>query len=353
MIKTKKLKKILAGTLLALVMIAASVYAVDPMYIGVGARPLGMGKAYVGVAEDADAVFMNPAGLAGITDVKFSSMYTTLMDDIRYVVIGGAYPLEGAEGVLGGGLISTNVSDIPLYSNLATPEGLSNFGSTVMFVSYSVDLGKLKNYGDISKDFKDISVGGTLKYYSRGASNVQGIADGSGFDMDLSALYRYKPYMTFGANLQNFMGPSMNYASGAVDDIPGILKLGTKVGILGDKKKGKAMYQSEYRLDGALDYDISLTEKQSAIFHMGMEFQFAELEMLTLRGGIDQNPAPGGAQNNLTLGVGLDYDGMQFNYAYHPYGEIPGTSTHFFSICYLGVEKVPPKPKLKPKTSSL
>src|SRR3989338_721234 len=49
----------------------------DPMSVGVGARALGMGKAYAGVAEDGDAVFMNPAGLARITNPKLSSMYTS------------------------------------------------------------------------------------------------------------------------------------------------------------------------------------------------------------------------------------------------------------------------------------
>jgi len=36
----------------------------DPMSIGVGARSLGMGRAYVAVAEGGEAVFVNPAGLA-------------------------------------------------------------------------------------------------------------------------------------------------------------------------------------------------------------------------------------------------------------------------------------------------
>jgi len=34
--------------------------------VGVGARPLSLGKAYVGYAQDASAIFLNPAGLAEI-----------------------------------------------------------------------------------------------------------------------------------------------------------------------------------------------------------------------------------------------------------------------------------------------
>ena len=46
----------------------------DPMYIGVGARPLGMGKAYVAVAQDGETLFLNPAGL-GRLNASLTSMY--------------------------------------------------------------------------------------------------------------------------------------------------------------------------------------------------------------------------------------------------------------------------------------
>ena len=44
--------------------------ALDPMYLGVGARPLGMGRSYVAVAEDADALLLNPAGLGRLDGVR-------------------------------------------------------------------------------------------------------------------------------------------------------------------------------------------------------------------------------------------------------------------------------------------
>ena len=75
----------------------------DPMYIGVGARPLGMGKAYVAVAEDGDTIFLNPAGLGTIDSLKFTSMYSNLLSDVRYFVLGGAYPLD--IGTLVGGYV--------------------------------------------------------------------------------------------------------------------------------------------------------------------------------------------------------------------------------------------------------
>ena len=62
---------VLAASLILLLLLSGAAHAlVDPLYIGVGARPLGMGKAYVGYAEDGDALFTNPAGLGKIDNIK-------------------------------------------------------------------------------------------------------------------------------------------------------------------------------------------------------------------------------------------------------------------------------------------
>ncbi len=66
--KTKSLKVLCASLCSALIIFlllpVSFAYALtaDPMDLGVGARSLGMGKAYVGVAEDSDTLFVNPAG---------------------------------------------------------------------------------------------------------------------------------------------------------------------------------------------------------------------------------------------------------------------------------------------------
>jgi long-subunit fatty acid transport protein len=47
--------------------------------IGMGARALGMGGAFVAVADDANAIYYNPAGLANVEGHKVTSLYSTLM----------------------------------------------------------------------------------------------------------------------------------------------------------------------------------------------------------------------------------------------------------------------------------
>ena len=74
----------------------------DPLSIGVGARAMGMGKAYVAVAEDCDTIFTNPAGLGEIDAFQLSSMSGKIFDEVQYLQFGGVYPLgrKNAFGVV-------------------------------------------------------------------------------------------------------------------------------------------------------------------------------------------------------------------------------------------------------------
>jgi len=63
---------------------------------GVGARALGMGRAYTAVADNANAVYWNPAGLFDVIKdgISFSLMYARLFESTRYNFAAVAVPLE-------------------------------------------------------------------------------------------------------------------------------------------------------------------------------------------------------------------------------------------------------------------
>ncbi|MBM3238665.1 UPF0164 family protein [Candidatus Poribacteria bacterium] len=46
--------------------------------LGAGARPMGMGGAYTGLADDANAPFFNPAGLTQLVKRELTAMYSML-----------------------------------------------------------------------------------------------------------------------------------------------------------------------------------------------------------------------------------------------------------------------------------
>jgi hypothetical protein len=299
----------------------------DPTTIGVGARALGMGKAYVGMAEDGDALFINPAGLARITNPKFSSMYTSLLGDISYAVIGGVYP-SGAKSAFGAGYLGASVSDIPLTDTTGAPLGSGRWSNNVLFLSYGTYLSELPVSLKLGRD---VLVGGTFKYFSISGSGTGSVeaGTGSGMNIDLGLLYPLNDSATLGINLQNALSPSsggkITKSSGSVDTLPTILKVGTKLNLVG-KEGAIFSTHSTRRLYGNIDYDVYPGSSRAALLHLGGEFW--PTNNLALRIGSDNN--------DLTAGVGIRFSGIEFNYAYHPYSGIAENTTHYFSLGYLG-----------------
>jgi|GEM_PF-308468 len=340
--------KILIFTLVAVLAVAGTSYAaVDPMFIGVGARPLGMAKAYVAVAEDGDTIFINPAGLGKINSAKLTSMYTNLLNDAQYVVLGGAYPTESL-GAFGGGAVSTSVTDIRLYSDSFIPDGTGSYGNHVFFLSYGVALEKL-NLPLISDYDDDIYIGTNIKYFMQvGTGNASIEAgNGTGFDLDLGLLYTPYDWLSFGLCAQNILpaelGGKVVFNSGLEEGVASNIKIGTKVGVL-----GSGLYElGGHKLDVALDVDMSPVRKTPGATYLGLEyvpyldFGYVEPDMLTLRMGVNSVPGPYDAPMNITAGIGFRYDGIEFNYAYHPFDNIPDNASHFFSISLVGREEAP------------
>ena len=70
--------------------------------IGLGARPMGMGGSFVALANDANSVFWNPAGLSQVHWFEFSSMYLNhygLEIDSDLLLTAFRHPLAGGFGI--------------------------------------------------------------------------------------------------------------------------------------------------------------------------------------------------------------------------------------------------------------
>jgi len=113
--------RLLAALLVTLVAAApahATKYAAEFLRIPVGARAIGMGGAFVAVADDATAPWWNPAGLIYLPyrevlpqhSEKFGSL-------VNFDYLGAVFPLGGSRGkqqALGVGLVRLAVDDIPV-----------------------------------------------------------------------------------------------------------------------------------------------------------------------------------------------------------------------------------------------
>jgi hypothetical protein len=60
--------------------------------IAAGARPGGMGGAYVAVADDLNALLWNPAGLANVTSPEVGALYAAYVAQTSFQVLGYAQP---------------------------------------------------------------------------------------------------------------------------------------------------------------------------------------------------------------------------------------------------------------------
>lgn len=142
--------------------------------VGLGARPVGLGRAFVALSDDANAMLYNPAGLAHLERMELTSMYARLFpgiedDKLHLGYVGLVKPVKGV-GTIGFG--ATN-----LWADL--------YGENVFYLSYARKVGS------------GLGLGGNLKWLRWSAEGytdpVTGESEGgrswSGFSLDLGLLY--------------------------------------------------------------------------------------------------------------------------------------------------------------------
>lgn len=69
--------------------------AVGFLNIDVGARAVGMGGAYVAVADGATSMFWNPSGIADLNNNEAVFHHSSWLADIKYNYLGAAFPVPG------------------------------------------------------------------------------------------------------------------------------------------------------------------------------------------------------------------------------------------------------------------
>ncbi len=89
--------------------------------IGQGAKAAGMGSAFVGVADDASAIYWNPAGLADLDGANLIFDHTEWFADIKYNFVAASYKL-GDFGSIGFGFTSSDYGEMK-ETTIDYPEG--------------------------------------------------------------------------------------------------------------------------------------------------------------------------------------------------------------------------------------
>lgn len=121
--------------------------------IGVGGRATAMGDAFIAVANDASALYWNPAGLSQFEDNQIIFSHNNWVVDINHEFLGAVYHLDDAN-TFGVSLTSLSMKDMKVTTEFAP------FGNGEYF-GFS-DLGLAVSYSRKMTD--QFSFGGTIRY---------------------------------------------------------------------------------------------------------------------------------------------------------------------------------------------
>ena len=344
--------------------------AVPFLQIEPDSRATGMGNTGVAVADNASAIFWNPAGLAFQNQNQIRLTHANWLPafnaDLFYDYLVGTYYVDGI-GTIGGHITFLNLGE-----QIRTDETGLELGR---FNSFEISAGL--SYGfRISDNF---SLGTGLRYiYSSladGSVSGQEISPGSSVGIDLAALYKTNPFQvgsrqaTFNAgfNLSN-IGPGIQYTDNAQKDpLPTVMRLGwaytmdidangintltlsndvskimarnESVGTDPDSPEYETMgviealfnsWGSYERFNGTETVDVSLG--QQLMYGFGLEYWYDEL--FALRSGYYYEHPENGNREFITLGAGLRYNifGVDFSYIYTLEDDHPLANTIRLSV---------------------
>lgn len=258
----------------------------SPFILGSGARSLGMGRAYVAVANDPTSIFWNPAGLATINQKGFTLFHTNLFLDTNYDFIGYTYPTPNS-GVIGLAAFRLDVSDIEVRDKGNNLSGYFKDTQSNYIISYSKEL------STYFKRCYPLSGGINLKI----ATHKSGQYSSTGVGADTGLLYQPFDFIRVGINLQNILEPKIRLKTDETN-LPFNLKTGICISF-------NCSQSLSDKLILALDMD-----KPKGInpeYHIGLEYSLWK-ELLSLRVGLDKK--------DVTAGAGINYKGISLDYCF-------------------------------------
>ncbi|MFH1943453.1 MAG: hypothetical protein ABIL68_15230 [bacterium] len=292
-------------------------YANAFLEIGVGARPLGMGGAYVGAAGDVTAIYWNPAGLVGMETLQFHGMHAERFSGIvNWDFIGVGLPLKGGTA-MGFGFFRSGVDGIP-FTDVQDPSRalgeiyIEETGRRVqndVFVTESVDESEMAFMFSFAKRGSSVfSYGGNLKIIRKSAGPYS--AWGLGFDFGVL----WKPYHSLLAGLTVLDGTSTWIA----------WRGGRREIVLPQIRAGLAtpINISVFELLPVLDIHVGFENRGSAAqvsmgrtdidFKGGLEIAYGKC--VAIRLGMD-----GG---RFTAGAGMTVSAIQFDYGFSRHSDL-------------------------------
>lgn len=197
------------------------------MELGMGARPLAMGNAFVGLADDGHALFYNPAGLMDVKDIHVLSSCETRLHTFSYGHLTAILPGFG---------LSLHLFD---FGEVAE---VDEFGNRVGTFSYQ-DAAAVVGAGLAGGDVPGLgwwSVGASAKLIRMGSSSS--LNSGRGLDVDLGFLLTgdrrglRRFFITgyrFGVFFENLLGTGVSWVGGHHEMWNRVMTIGSSLEFVG------------------------------------------------------------------------------------------------------------------------
>ena len=247
----------------------------------VGARPLGMGGAFIGLANDLNSIYWNPAGLSYLP--RLEATYTrTLNKRLQvnyndYLAIGGPWQTDTWQGGWGFSYIDARLKDS---------------------ITEHTFIDQWFNLGFALELTSDLSAGLNLRYYAGNQrdSNNSSYAKAGAWEGDLAFHLNSLYPLQIGILFQNVNQPRVHFP-----DFPG---LNYKINL--NIRPGLAYHLSPRSLISADIYDLTGKAGEGPFLNLGWENQLNDF--LCCRAGF--------FKKNLTLGLSLEGRNNRYDYTF-------------------------------------
>jgi len=267
--------------------------------IGVGAKSVAMGEASTAVANDASAIYWNPAAVSKLSQKEISLMHNVWLAGINHDFLGYVHPFSRFN--FGIAVILLTMEPIPLTTMETTWLTTENFTANSNAV--------LLNF---SRKEKYFLWGLNLKFVQEKIYNYSA----SAYAVDLGALYYWQKFgLDLGLSVRN-VGTQMKFIEES-DPLPLEVRLGASHYLL----KKKLM----------IGFDISQPIDNKTGLHLGLQYQLVNFLLLRLGykykfGGNDIEGT------GLSAGIGVNWKMLSFDYAFVPFGTLG--DTHRISMSF-------------------
>lgn len=265
----------------------------------IGPRAVGMGNAYVSIADDATAMYWNPAGLSrlGVADRHFEILFqhNEWISDFRQEYVGAGTRL--GRHALGGSFSGFYVNDLDGRDENGTPTLAFGVYDVVVTASYAFSLNDRA------------AVGGSGKYIVSSIEDHNEFA----FASDFGAQFEVAPEFRVGGAVTN-LGKGLTFVR-EQDDLPTAVQVG-------------GSYVLPQRLgNGSLLLALDVRKARGDDGHalIGAEYDYQNLAQAQVGYGTGYD------NNGINFGAGATVSGWRLNYAVVPFDNDLG-ATHRFSI---------------------